>query len=48
VSSARTDIENGDLNIWADSSFSDWSTSERFQNMGSYVEGVEGSVPSDN
>jgi basic membrane protein A len=45
VSSIRTDIENGDLDIWADSSFSDWNTSERFQNMGSYVEGVEGSVP---
>jgi len=46
VSSMRTDIENGDLDIWADSAFSDWSTSERFQNMGSYVEGVDGEVPS--
>jgi len=48
VSSARTDIENGDLDVWADSTFSDWSTGERFQDMSSYVEEVEGSVPSDN
>jgi basic membrane protein A len=45
VSSVRTDIENGDQDVWADSAFSDWSTSERFQEMDSYVEAVEGSVP---
>jgi len=46
VSATRTDIENGDLDVWADSTFSGWSTSKRFQNMGSYVGPVEGSVPS--
>ncbi|MFB6296758.1 MAG: BMP family ABC transporter substrate-binding protein [Halobacteriales archaeon] len=46
VSSTRSAIVGGDLDIWADSTFADWSVSERFQNMGSYVEAVEGSVPS--
>jgi len=45
VESLRGDIENGDLDIWADSQFADASVSERFQNMGSFVEQVEGSVP---
>jgi len=44
VSSTRTDVENGDLDIWADSSFADWSVDERFEEIGSYVRGVEGSV----
>jgi basic membrane protein A len=46
VESVRGDIEGGSLDIWADSKFSDASTEELFQNTGSYVEGVEGSVPS--
>jgi len=45
VESLRGDIESGDLDIWADSTFADASVSERFQNMGSFVEQVEGSVP---
>ena len=45
VSSRRTDIENGDLDIWTGSEFSDWSVDERFEEMSSYVEAVEGSVP---
>jgi basic membrane protein A len=45
VESLRGDIESGDLNIWADSAFADASVSDRFQNMGSFVEQVEGSVP---
>jgi basic membrane protein A len=46
VESVRGDIESGSLDIWADSAFADTSTSELFQNTGTYVEGVEGSVPS--
>jgi len=46
VESVRGDIEGGSLDIWADSKFADTSTSDLFQNTGSYVEGVEGSVPS--
>ena len=45
VESVRADVESGDLDIWADSSFADASVSERFQNMGNYVEQVEGTVP---
>jgi basic membrane protein A len=45
VESARADVESGDLDVWADSTFADASVSERFQNMGSYVEQVEGTVP---
>ncbi|PSQ00848.1 BMP family ABC transporter substrate-binding protein [Halobacteriales archaeon QS_4_69_31] len=45
VSAARSDIESGDLDVWADSKFADESETFRFQEMASYVEGVEGSVP---
>jgi len=45
VESLRGDIESGDLDVWAESTFADASVSERFQNMGSFVEQVEGSVP---
>jgi basic membrane protein A len=45
VEGLRGDIESGDLDIWAESSFADASVSDRFQNMGSFVEQVEGSVP---
>jgi basic membrane protein A len=45
VESVRADVESGDLDVWADSTFADASVSERFQNMGSYVEQVEGTVP---
>jgi basic membrane protein A len=49
VASVRDNIESGDLNIWAESKFSDWSASERYELMGaggdgSYVEGVEGTL----
>jgi len=45
VGSRRADIESGDLDVWADSKFADESQQFRFEEMGSYVEGVEGSVP---
>jgi basic membrane protein A len=45
VSSRRSEIEDGNLDVWADTAFADASAQERFQEMGSYVEGVEGSVP---
>lgn len=43
--SARTDIEKGDLDIWAGSQFEGESDQFLFREMQSYVEGVEGSVP---
>jgi len=46
VERLRGDIENGDLDIWADSTFADASQETLFQEMSSYVEGVEGTVPS--
>jgi len=45
VDETRLAIESGDTDVWADSTFADASDEELFQNMGSYVEGVEGSVP---
>ncbi|MEF8851719.1 MAG: BMP family ABC transporter substrate-binding protein [Haloarculaceae archaeon] len=48
VEGVRGEIESGSLDIWADSTFADASTEDLFQNTGSYVEGVEGSVPSGN
>jgi len=45
VESLRGDIESGDLDIWAESKFADADVSTRFQDMGSFVEQVEGSVP---
>jgi basic membrane protein A len=49
VASIRDEIEGGSLNIWADSTFSDWSEDQRYEQMGaggngSYVDGVEGSL----
>jgi basic membrane protein A len=46
VESKRNAIEGGNLDVWAGSKFADESQKFRFQNMGSYVEGVEGEVPS--
>lgn len=45
VADKRQQIQNGDLDPWADTKFADWSDTELFQEMGSYVEGVEGTVP---
>ena len=46
VSSTRSAIEDGDLDVWSNSKFSDRSETFRFESMGSYVEGVDGEVPS--
>jgi basic membrane protein A len=46
VAQHRTDIENGDLDVWAGTKFEGESDDFLFEEMGSYVEGVEGSVPS--
>jgi basic membrane protein A len=46
VEAKRTEIENGERSVWADTKFEGWSDSELFSDVSSYVEGVEGSVPS--
>lgn len=48
VASTRDDIESGNLDIWAESAFSDRSEGERYMLMGaggngSYADGLEGS-----
>jgi len=45
VESQRSALRSGDLDVWADSKFAGESGQFRFQEMGSYVEPVEGSVP---
>ena len=45
VDDTRSAIESGDTEVWADSTFADADDATLFQDMGSYVEGVEGSVP---
>ncbi|MFT4948125.1 MAG: basic membrane protein A [Natronomonas sp.] len=46
VESQRSALRSGDLDVWAGSKFAGESQQFRFQEMGSYVEPVEGSVPS--
>jgi basic membrane protein A len=46
VSDVRSSIESGDLDVWAGSAFEGESDEFLFQEMSSYVEEVEGSVPS--
>jgi basic membrane protein A len=45
VEETHSAIESGDADVWADSKFADADDATLFQDMGSYVEGVEGSVP---
>lgn len=45
VESRRSALRSGDLDVWAGSQFSDESAQFRFQEMGSYVDAVEDSVP---
>ena len=46
VEDAEDDLLAGNLDVWSDSAFEAWSDAQLFQEMGSYVEAVEGSVPS--
>jgi len=46
VASTEADILDGDLDVWAGSKFEGESDEFLFQEMQSYVEGVEGEVPS--
>ncbi|PSQ61431.1 MAG: BMP family ABC transporter substrate-binding protein [Halobacteriales archaeon SW_9_67_25] len=46
VSDVRSQIESGDLDVWAGSAFEGESDEFLFQDMASYVEQVEGEVPS--
>ncbi|MBV0902781.1 BMP family ABC transporter substrate-binding protein [Haloarcula salina] len=46
VAESRSAIVGGDLDVWADSQFAGESDEFLFQEMGSYVENVEGEVPS--
>jgi basic membrane protein A len=46
VSETRSGIENGDVDVWSDTKFAGEDDTFLFQEMSSYVEGVEGSVPS--
>lgn len=43
--SVRSDIESGDLDIWAGSQFEGESQEFLFREMSTFVEGVEGTVP---
>jgi basic membrane protein A len=45
VATAREGIISGDLDVWAGSKFEGESDEFLFQEMGSYVDGVEGTVP---
>jgi basic membrane protein A len=45
VESRRSDIESGDLDVWADSEFEGESDEAMFQEMGTYVDPVDGTVP---
>jgi basic membrane protein A len=46
VAEVRSQIEGGDLDVWAGSQFEGESDEFLFQEMGSYVEEVDGEVPS--
>jgi basic membrane protein A len=46
VETKRSEIENGERSVWTGTKFEGWSDAELFSDVGSYVEGVEGSVPS--
>jgi basic membrane protein A len=46
VSDVRSGIESGDVDVWAGSKFEGESDEFLFQEMSSYVEQVEGEVPS--
>ena len=46
VDSIREGIESGDVDVWADTAFAGESDSFLFGEMSSYVDNVEGSVPS--
>ena len=45
VEDTHSAIESGDTDVWADSKFADADDATLFQDMGSFVDGVEGSVP---
>jgi basic membrane protein A len=45
VSQERSAITEGDRNVWEDSTFADADDLTLFQEMNSYVDGVEGEVP---
>ncbi len=45
VADVREGLANGDVDVWADTSFEGESDEFLFQEMGSYVEEVEGEVP---
>jgi basic membrane protein A len=45
VETKREAIVAGDLDVWADSAFADETETWRFEQMGSFAEPVEGSVP---
>lgn len=46
VESAESEIANGDLDIWAETPFEGEDDPFLFQEMNSYVDGIEGEVPS--
>jgi len=46
VESAKQSIIDDERTVWTGSQFEGWSDEELFGEMGSYVEGVEGEVPS--
>lgn len=46
VSLKRDAIKSGDLDVWADTKFAGKDDSFLFEDMASYVEGVDGTVPS--
>lgn len=45
VEDQRSQIESGDLDVWADTQFSDMDDTALFQDMSSFVDSVEGTVP---
>jgi basic membrane protein A len=45
VEDQRSQIESGDLDVWADTQFSDMGDSALFQDMSTFVDSVEGTVP---
>jgi basic membrane protein A len=47
VSQERSAIVEGDHNVWANSTFADADDSTLFQEMNSYVDGVEGGSGTD-
>jgi len=45
VEDARAALENGDTSVWSGSEFADADDEFLFQEMSSYVEGIDGTVP---